>query len=115
VHLGSRLKEGVSEGLLEALDGIGPFLDEDDVPRILDPLIRDGVYLEESSPRGIATRRRIDEIFGATAPDFDTAALTRLQQWVSYLEERNLEEPLRRVRGMTSRVEFFLGIDDIPF
>lgn len=114
-HLGSRLNERVSEELLEALDGIGLFLDEDDVARILDPLIRDAVYRDDSDPLGIATRNRIEQILATTPPDFDSAALTRLQQWVGYLENRDLDEAIRRARVMESSLEFRMGIDDIPF
>jgi hypothetical protein len=78
-HLLSRCKTTPSAELLEALNGIGAYLDKSSVPNFVDPLIRLAVVSSELS--GVA-RRALEKEFSNTPAEIDGLIVKRLTRWV---------------------------------
>jgi hypothetical protein len=98
-HLFSRLAEGRTIPLMNALEGIEEFLTEDEVLTIVDPLAKEISYgkvgLVKRSCQSFLT-----SLWIKTVSPLDAKILSRLQEWKALLETKDLPESLKAMESI---------------
>ncbi|MCW3133153.1 MAG: hypothetical protein N2V78_02340 [Methanophagales archaeon] len=80
-HLVGRMQTGVTEPLLEALEGIGTFLTESSVNRFVDPLVKAVLRSSDSNLRRLARNRLVSEWYRMPSV-IDNLTKARLDAWI---------------------------------
>lgn len=111
-HLLSRAKQGISNELLRAVDGIAPFLEAADVSGLVDALVR--TSLKAGNPLKDACRSSIHGLWldlpkGDGDHGLDRLLLKRLDTWITFFEEQENHDSAAAVREIREIC------DDIPF
>lgn len=103
-HYFGRLKDHVSDELLTALEGMGAFLEEAEIPRFVDPLVR---VILSKQPAGLK-RHASDRLKEEHVHMDGTNLVQRLDEWIRRYRSKGNEEQARAIEDVR------LGID-IPF
>ena len=108
-HVLGRLGSGVTVPLLECVEGMGPYLQRENVDDLVDPLVRQ--YRREK-PRGVHDRIEdvLPTIWMDADPGVSTAIEDRLKQWAEFLDSKGDSDGGVAVRKLASALA-----DYIPF
>lgn len=101
-HLLSRLKEGPNPSLLRAADGIGTFLEEEDVVAFVDPLVRECLA---NGPNAAQAKEVLEAEAVNTPGTLDPVVIRRLEAWQR--GTHGDETRLALLEEMKSAYEFF--------
>jgi galactose-1-phosphate uridylyltransferase len=103
----------VSPGFITSAAGIGPHLDDTQLTKYIDGLVRIVAYDAFPGRQKAAMRALEDEYLNHTTPEQDEQIRPRLDVWVKMLTDRDRAEAKERVSR--ARAIFGNHDDDIPF
>lgn len=107
-HFVGRMQTGVTEPLLEALEGIGGFLLENNVDRFVDPLVKAVLHSRDSNLKRLARNCLVSEWFRMPSA-IASLMKARLDAWISHYRERDQAGYVETLEGIKAELE------EIPF
>lgn len=121
-HLIGRMKEKVTVPLLEALDGIGPFLTQENVANFVEPLVKVIALHNDPDLSQLSRERLVSAWWGASSP-VDHHLKKQLQRWIDVYQEedwisvRVLEQILAEMAEIPPEDISLedISLEDIPF
>ncbi len=106
-HLLSRLGDDANVRLLEAAEGIGPFLSKQDVDPFVDPLVRLMIGPPTEALSRSAKRVLIGESH-TTPRAIDPTIVVRLDNWIEMFEDEGQDERAARVEPVRAAFSAYL-------
>lgn len=112
-HLLSRLKDGLSNPLIEALAGIEGHVERAEISELVDACIK-AVFTEQAEYLKEKAKDFIYELWvrlpSVPSNSLDKTVVERLNQWIEFLGEQNREEDAATLIEIRDRCK-----DDVPF
>jgi hypothetical protein len=105
-HLFGRMKTGLTQALLEMLEGIGAHLEKRDAARYIDPFARAVTRQRGGIPLSTAVGF-LERQSAVTNGEVDEAVRKRLEEWKRVVAEKNDESDIRAVDSLIAAAEGF--------
>ena len=112
-HLLSRIETDMSIEVIAAVEGLPPFLDREDIPELVDTILK-ACLLKGSSPLKTSARKYLIELWMGLpggANGTDRLVASRLQDWIAHFEKHANADSARIVTEIKTEIDDM----NIPF
>jgi len=112
IYLFSLLKQEVNEPIISAVEGIGIYLDKDNLDSFIDPLVRSMTFLKHETRTPVERLRSCFESeYKILRDDIKFPAIQRMYVWSSFLKEKDRVDDANFIYTIASSFD----MEDIPF